>query len=296
MRPELVEATELMRTDDPERIDSALRLLQNTVYSFSMKVCGHREDAEDTMQFVLQQSLPYLQTIEDPQALAVWLYKVTRNHCGLMRRKSKFAPERMLTLDELKPSEGDLEHLLESRELDPEASVLQGERDEQLQQAILRIPPKYRLVLVLHDMEELDTAEIARITGLTVGTVRIRLHRARLFVRKELTVPTSAVAKPKRRRRVGRLAGRQAAAECNEVFAQLSEYLDGRLDDVSCDDLKRHIEECRPCVSFIRDLEGTIARCRSLTVPCSEQTTGALRRMLTEEYLRLLQKAAAKVC
>jgi RNA polymerase sigma-70 factor (ECF subfamily) len=292
MRPELVQATELMRTENPERIESALKLLQNTVYSFSMKVCGHREDAEDTMQFVLQQSLPYLAKIENPQALAVWLYKVTRNRCSLMRRKSKFAPERMLGLDDLMPSEKDLKFLMESADQGPEAAVLRRERDQQLHQAILRTPPKYRLILVLHDMEDLDTAEIAKITGLKEGTVRIRLHRARLFVRKEMTQGAPAAVKTKRRR--SSVAPR--TKECKEMFANLSEYLDRRMDDLTCEQLQQHIEECKPCVAFIRDLEQSIERCRNFTMPCSPQTNKALRGLLAQEYMRLLKKPGQKSC
>ena len=53
-------------------------------------------------------------------------------------------------------------------------------------QAVLQLPPQYRLVLVLHDMEELDTEEVAAVLSLQPGTVRVRLHRARLMLRKEL--------------------------------------------------------------------------------------------------------------
>ena len=57
MRPELIQAADLLRRNTPEAVDEAIGLLQNTVYSFSMKVCGHPEDAEDTMQEVLSRSL-----------------------------------------------------------------------------------------------------------------------------------------------------------------------------------------------------------------------------------------------
>ncbi len=306
VRPELVAATELMRTENPERIESALRLLQNTVYSFSMKVCGHREDAEDTMQYVLQQSLPYLARIDNPQALSVWLYKVARNRCSVMRRRSKFAPEHTLALEELMPSERDLAHLMQSREQGPEAFVLRGERDAQLRAAVLRTPPKYRLILVLHDMEGVDTAEIARITGLKEGTVRIRLHRARLFVRKELTQPEGDAkllpgrAGAERRRggsgKAGRMAATPRSKECLEIFANLSEYLDRRTDAVTCEQLQKHMEDCEPCMAFIRDLKQTIERCREFAVPCAPQTDTALRQLLTQEYLRLLKKAGQNSC
>ncbi len=68
--PQAVEqALELIRQNQPESTDRALALLQNTVYSFSMKVCGHPQDAEDTMQDVLLKSMPHLAKFDNPQAL-----------------------------------------------------------------------------------------------------------------------------------------------------------------------------------------------------------------------------------
>ena len=64
MRPDLIEAARLLRGNDAESVSEAIGLLQNTVYSFSMKVCGHTEDAEDTMQEVLLRSLPHLAKIK----------------------------------------------------------------------------------------------------------------------------------------------------------------------------------------------------------------------------------------
>ncbi len=82
MRSELARAAELLRQPEPEKVDEALRLLQNTVFSFSMKVCGHREDAEETAQDVLMKSVRHLVKIESPSAMAVWLYKVAATTAG----------------------------------------------------------------------------------------------------------------------------------------------------------------------------------------------------------------------
>ena len=93
-----------MRRNTPEAVEEAIGLLQNIVYSFSVKVCGHREDAEDTMQEVLSRSLGHISKIQTPQQMAVWLYTITRNRCWRMRRKTAHAPAHILSLDELMPS------------------------------------------------------------------------------------------------------------------------------------------------------------------------------------------------
>jgi RNA polymerase sigma-70 factor, ECF subfamily len=295
MRPELIHATELLRRNTPEAVEEAIGLLQNTVYSFSMKVCGHPEDAEDTMQEVLYRSLGYLSKLKSPEELAVWLYTVTRNRCRRMRRKSTYAAAHMLSLDELMPNNEELGLLLKDAGISPEGNLLRGEQQHLLHQAILRIPATLRLVLVLHDIEELTTEQVAKVLDLQQGTVRIRLHRARLSVRKEMNQVLSGAAeqaeKPKpatKRTAKGRSQTAQRPAECRDLFANFSEYLDGRVEPLTCNQMRLHIEACPSCVAFLRDLRAAIDRCRSLEVPCDSAVAPRLRSILTREYLRML--------
>ena len=301
MRPDLIRATELLRLNTPEGVEEAIGLLQNTVYSFSMKVCGHPEDAEDTMQEVLFRSIGHLAKIDSPQQLAVWLYTVTRNRCWRMRRKPAHAPARMLSLDELMPSYEEIGLLLQDGGIGPESSLLRSEKHQLLHQATLRIPASLRIVLVLHDMEELTTEQVAQILDLRQGTVRIRLHRARLTVRKEMKQLLNGTAGNSDRvesstetASVRRSRSKRRPDECRDLFANLSEYIDGKLEPVPCEQMKTHIEACPSCVAFLRDLRTAIDRCRSLDMPCNSDISPRLRSMLTREYLRMLVVPAAK--
>jgi RNA polymerase sigma-70 factor (ECF subfamily) len=76
--------------------------------------------------------------------------------------------------------------------------------------------------------------------------------------------------------------------ECRELFANLSEYLDGRVEPQSCEEMRGHIESCPACVAFLHDLRIAIDRCRSLEVPCDPDVAPRLRSILTQEYLRML--------
>lgn len=299
MRPELAQATELLQRNTPEAVEEAIALLQNTVYSFSMKVCGHPEDAEDTMQEVLYRSLGHLSKIKEPQALAVWLYTVTRNRCWRMRRKGASAPKQMVALDELMPDEAELGRLLADAAQGPEEGVSQAEQANLLHKAVLHIPPPLRMVLVLHDMEELDTDQVATILGLKAGTVRVRLHRARLLVRKEMALllekastQSSAEKAPKTRKSRAKDASKRPA-ECRDLFANLSEYMDGRIEAPSCDQMREHIEACPACVAFLRELRTAIDRCRTLEISCDTTVAQRLRAILTQEYLRMLGMGSA---
>jgi len=301
MRPELIQATDLLRLNTPEAVEEAIGLLQNTVYSFSMKICGHPEDAEDTMQEVLFRSIGHLAKIDSPQQLAVWLYTVTRNRCWRMRRKPAHAPARMLSLDELMPSDEQIGLLLQDGGLGPELSLLDSEQHRLLHQATLRIPAPLRIVLVLHDMEELTTRQVAQILDLQQGTVRIRLHRARLTVRKEMkqlldgaTGNSDRAESSTKTPGARRSRSKKRPDECRDLFANLSEYMDGKLEPVSCEQMRTHIEACPSCVAFLRDLRAAIDRCRSLEMPCNSDISPRLRSMLTREYLRMLVVPAAK--
>jgi len=269
MRSEIEKAVLLLQRGDEEGLEQALALLQNTVFSFSMKVCGQRQDAEDTMQEVLLKSVPHLPKFDSPKALVVWLYKVAKNRCLMSRRRSKFAPNRELSLEELMPDRRELERSAESG-INPERFAIRSEEAGMLRKAIQQLPAQYRIVLVLRDMEGLADEDVAEITGLRAGTVRVRLHRARLFVRNELMKRWESRAA----RSVDTVTPKTAVPElpkparCKVMFAELSNYLDEQLDDSLCDELEKHLDGCGPCKVFLASLQATIEECRRLPADC----------------------------
>jgi len=291
MHAEIQAAIDLLRTRDPQGYDRVLELIQQTVFSFSMKVCGHREDAEDTSQEVLFKATEHLPRLKDPGGLTTWLYTVAKNACLMKRRKTKSAPREMLSLEELMPDRDELEALKHSLPDSPEYSILREEEAERVRHAVLQIPPQYRLILVLHDMEELSTADVARITGLSENTVRVRLHRARLFVRRELQTKNSAVrvAKSKRKAR-----SQERPQSCREMFAGLSDYLDERLDDSLCAELERHLSGCVPCQAFVQDLKRTIREIKTYkSESLDRNAAAAIRRIVLQKYEAAMKRSNA---
>jgi RNA polymerase sigma-70 factor, ECF subfamily len=288
VRSEIEQAVELLKSGDPDSMEKALRLLQETVFSFSMRVCQQREDAEDTMQEVLVKSVPLLSRFESPKALIVWLYKVAKTRCLMSRRKSKFAPKQELSLEGLMPDRQELANLVQGG-VNPETFAINSQEARWLREAIQKLPPQYRIVLVLHDMEGLTDEEVAEITGLRAGTSRVRLHRARLFVRKELIkqrqgrgrhprpVPSWATA-----------ASELRPGRCKAMFAELSNYLDERLDDSLCAQLEKHLDGCEPCREFLSSLQATIEQCRKSPAECLNGKKAAkLRKEILKNYNRI---------
>lgn len=286
MRSDVEQAVALLKEGDQNNLEKALSLLQQAVFAFGMRVCGHREDAEDTAQEVLVKAIPYLPKFDNSRALAKWLYTVAKNRCLMSRRKSKFAPRQELSLDELMPDREELEQLEGSSIPNPESSTIRGEQAQRLREAVRSLPPHYRIVLVLRDMEGFTDEEVGEITGLRPGTVRIRLHRARLFVRRELQEKQER-ARSQKSERVPSRDGR-----CRKMFAGLSDYLDGELDDFSCEEIEAHLEGCEPCKKFLSSLRAAIQTCQNSPADCPDREASVnLRKQLLATYSRALAGA-----
>jgi RNA polymerase sigma-70 factor (ECF subfamily) len=189
LTPETDEALlEAVRRDDPAAFERFVARYGRRIYGFGLRVCGEPEDAKDVAQDTLLQAFRSLKGVAEAKALKTWLYRVASNACRMKRRRGKFEPERELSLDELMPrlddaGPGDL--VPDFRPL-PDESASREELRASLRAAVDALPPHYRIVLVLRDMEELDTREVAEALELPESTVKMRLHRARLQVRKTL--------------------------------------------------------------------------------------------------------------
>jgi RNA polymerase sigma-70 factor (ECF subfamily) len=143
-------------------------------------VCRQREDAEEVTQEALLRVFQNLGQLKEPERVRAWVFRIARNACLMKRRHGVFAPDRELSLDELKPE------LMGDHQPWPDDMVLRHELAETLDLAIAALPEIYRTVLLLRDREELSTAETAGILDISMDTVKTRLHRARLAVRHAL--------------------------------------------------------------------------------------------------------------
>ena len=102
-------------------------------------------------------------------------------------RKSKFAPEKELSLDEFRPSdEAETPDRVPEWALMPLDKLLNEELAGAVNQGISSLPKKYRMVMLLRDIEGFSTAETAKILNLSPTNVKVRLHRARLYLRDKL--------------------------------------------------------------------------------------------------------------
>ena len=158
------------------------------IYRFAQRLCGQVEDAQDLVQDTFLNAYRGLEGFRGDAQVSTWLYRIAARACLRLRRKRKGEPARELSLDEFIPtSEGEFRLQVPTDGLSPEEALENKELKRALHQAIQKLPNKYRVVLVLRDMEELTAKEVGTIMGLNERAVKSRLHRARLFVRRELS-------------------------------------------------------------------------------------------------------------
>jgi len=172
----------------PEAFEPFVERFGPLILAFGRRMCGHRDDAEEVLQETLLKAYQSLGTLRDPVALKAWVYRVAANACLRMRRRGKHDPVREISLEELlpRPSEDGAPPEIPDWSDLPLDRVLQGEMRQKLEQAILDLPKDFRIVLVLRDQEGFDTQETADILGISTTLAKVRLHRARLALRRAL--------------------------------------------------------------------------------------------------------------
>lgn len=158
------------------------------MYRFAHRLCGEPEAAKDLVQETFLNAYRGFDKFRGDAQISTWLYTIASRACLRMRRRRKGAPERELSLEEFIPaSDGEFRLQIPIDGLSPEAALQNKQLREALDAAINRLPNKYKMVLVLRDMEGLNAKDVGAIMGLNERAVKSRLHRARLFVRRELS-------------------------------------------------------------------------------------------------------------
>jgi RNA polymerase sigma-70 factor (ECF subfamily) len=184
----------------PEAFDRFVDHFRAKIFNYSQIMCGHREDAEEVVQETLFKVFENFGQLREPEHVRAWVFRIAKNACLIKRRKSIYAPQQELSLDELMPARGNSRDRMRIEIADwsgiPEDEVLRSELQRVLDEAIAEMPEIYRSVMLLRDVEELSTEEVAQILDLNTDAVKTRLHRARLLARKKFDSYLRASSQP----------------------------------------------------------------------------------------------------
>ncbi len=178
------------RQGDARAFSELVRRYEKTVYRYSYKLCRDREKAEETFQDTFINVYRKLGTFDGRSRFSTWLYAIVTNNC-LMRHRRRKVREIEESLEALESpatsADGKFTHDIARWDKTPADLVLDKELRAQIEKAIGKLPPDYRIVFTLRDMEGKSTQETARIAGISQEAAKSRLRRARAFLRDQLT-------------------------------------------------------------------------------------------------------------
>ena len=171
-----------------EAMEKIVGRYEDRIFTFGLKMCGHLQDAEDIAQETFLNAFRYLKDFREETKLKNWLFMIATRACIRKRRKKKCEPDYEISLDSFVHEDGsDGKYEIPDWSDDPSDNVMRAELKKIIDAAIQTLPHKYRLVFNLRDIEGFSTKETAEILEISTQSVKTRLHRARLFLREEIS-------------------------------------------------------------------------------------------------------------
>jgi RNA polymerase sigma-70 factor (ECF subfamily) len=263
------------RLGDASALEALLVRYQPHLFRFGLRMCGNVEDASEVAQEGLISMARAVRDFRGDSSVSSWLYTIARRSCIKKRRRSKFAPARLESLDAASVDAG--LHVPDPAP-GPEETAANRELAAALIRAIDALEPPQREVLLLRDVEGLPAAEVARVLGISVVAVKSRLHRARVAVRETLAPLLESPA-----------ADTPRGATCPDVLALFTQHLDGDLDPRVCAAMEAHLSQCRRCQGTCESLKQVLAQCRQLPTPRVPASLAASVKTAIQTFLSQTQ-------
>jgi RNA polymerase sigma-70 factor (ECF subfamily) len=194
----------LAQGGDSAAFDELVRRYTNVVYRILHKILRHEQDTEDALQDTFVSAYRALPRFRRDARFSTWLYRIATN-AALMKARARRT--NLVSLDS-PTDDPDAQSAWELPDFSarPEDDLLTSETRHIMEEAIQALPPEQRAAFVLHDIEDLSSAQTAEAMGITVSAVNSRLHRARVQLRNRIGRYLSAGDLNSLRRRDGRVA------------------------------------------------------------------------------------------
>jgi RNA polymerase sigma-70 factor (ECF subfamily) len=181
---------------DTQLYHQLIRPYERSVYMMALSYMKSEADAEDVAQEAFLKAFRHLATFRSEAKFSTWLIGIALNEARSRLRREGIL--RMESIDDTSDKGDTSPAMLRDWREVPSEALERKEVRQMLQQAITNLPTIYREVFVLRDVEELNNIETAAVLSITVGNVKVRLHRARLMLQKQLA-PLLRNMYPKRR-------------------------------------------------------------------------------------------------
>jgi len=175
---------EKIRAGDYQAFEFLVTRYESKVYRLAIRMLRNPQDAEDALQETFMQVFRGLAGFEGRSKFSTWLFRLATNVCLMRIRHRETEPSKLLPLEDYLPKleEGDSPQMMDWADR-PEDALLSKESREKMMEALDKLPPEYRAVFILRDIEGFSNAETGESLGISVAAVKSRLHRARLALR-----------------------------------------------------------------------------------------------------------------
>jgi RNA polymerase sigma-70 factor, ECF subfamily len=177
---------ERLKRRDEAAFTELVRTYQDRVFGLTYRMLGDRAEAEDLAQEVFVTVFKSIDAFRGEAQLGTWIYRVAANHCKnrlkYHARRARSAQREYMDGDH----GGDATAGPSARIAGPEAAAVGREAERLVREALASLPDDHRELIVLRDLENLSYEEIRGLTGLVEGTIKSRLHRARLALQKRV--------------------------------------------------------------------------------------------------------------
>lgn len=183
-----MELVERFNKGDRAAFEALVIRHQRRVYNLAYRITGIAEEAQELAQEVFIKVFQKLSTFRGESAFTTWLYQVTANHAKnklkYLNRRKYFTSE---SIDEpIQGQNGPMSKQYENPSPRPDQALNSSQVQKIVQEKLSELEEDQRIVVTLRDIEGLDYDEIAEITGLALGTVKSRIHRGRLELKRKL--------------------------------------------------------------------------------------------------------------
>ena len=177
---------ERARGGDTAAFEQLIRMYERQIFRTAMHITQNREDAEDIAQDVFFKAFQKLNQFQGNSRFSTWLVRIAVNE-SLMRLRKRKTSKTVSMDQDVQTEEGSIPRDFAEWRPNPEQNFSQAELKEILNKTIAGLPPGFRTVFTLRDIENLSTEETAEALGLSVPAVKSRLLRARLQLRERLS-------------------------------------------------------------------------------------------------------------
>ena len=188
-----------LRHGDPACCDRFVKENLGRMLAVARRLLHDEQEAHDAVQDAFIQAFRSIHAFRSGSTLATWLHRIVVN-CSLMRIR-KAGRRHEVPIDDLLPQFDDRGRFLQAFEPDScsaETLLMREQERAEVRRCIGMLPEAYRVVMMLRDIEELDTEETARALGITINAVKLRLHRARQALTTLLHARSEGSSRPAR--------------------------------------------------------------------------------------------------